>query len=130
MRHGKAGRQLGRDSKHRRSLFRNLVTSFFEHERIETTVPKAKEIKSIAEKMITLGKQGGLPARRKALAYIKSEQVVTKLFDVISPRYIDRSGGYSRLTRTRRRLGDSAEMALLEMVASEKRKSPEKSKEQ
>ncbi|MBI5197230.1 MAG: 50S ribosomal protein L17 [Nitrospirae bacterium] len=122
MRHGKAGRQLGRDTKHRRSLYRNLVTSFFEHERIETTVPKAKEIKSIAEKMITLGKKGNLQARRMALSYIKKEDVVTKLFDVISPRFIDRAGGYSRLIRTRRRHGDSAEMALLELVTAEKGK--------
>ncbi|MBI4715277.1 MAG: 50S ribosomal protein L17 [Nitrospirae bacterium] len=121
MRHRKAGRQLGRDSKHRRSLYRNLVTSFLEHERVETTVPKAKEVKSIAEKMITLGKEGGLHARRRAMAYIKSEDVVSRLFDVISPRFLDRSGGYSRLIRTRRRLGDAAEMAVLELVGSEKK---------
>jgi large subunit ribosomal protein L17 len=121
MRHGKAGRQLGRDSKHRRALYRNMVTSFLEHERMETTVSKAKEVKSIAEKMITLGKKGGLHARRLALSYIKKEAVVSKLFDVISPRFLDRAGGYTRLTRTRRRLGDSAPMAMLElMVTGEK----------
>jgi large subunit ribosomal protein L17 len=119
MRHGKSGRQLGRDTKHRRSLFRNLVTSFLKHERIETTVPKAKELRSIAERIITLGKQGSLHARRQALAYIKSEEVVTKLFDVISPRFLDRPGGYSRLIRTRRRYGDAAEMALLELLKAE-----------
>lgn len=116
MRHNKAGKQLGRDSKHRRSLFRNLVTALLEHGRIETTLVKAKTVRPIAEKMITIGKRGSLHDRRQALAYIKSESVVTKLFESLSPRFLDRSGGYTRIVRTRRRLGDSAEMAILELV--------------
>lgn len=116
MRHRKAGRYLGRNTKHRKALFRNLVTAFLEHERIETTLAKAKTIRPIAEKMITLGKQGNLHARRQALAYIRKKEVVAKLFDVIAPRYLDRTGGYCRIVRTRRRQGDAAEMAILELV--------------
>jgi len=121
MRHKKAGKQLGRDTKHRRALFRNLVTSFLEHGKIKTTVSKAKAIKSIAEKMITTGKRGKLHDRRRALAYIKSESVVTKLFDQIAPRFLDRSGGYVRIVRTKRRLGDSAPMAIVELVDTGKK---------
>lgn len=116
MRHKNAGKQLGRDTKHRRALFRNLVTALLEHGRIETTLTKAKAIRPIAEKMITVGKRGGLHDRRLALAYIKSESVVSKLFDSLSPRFLDRAGGYTRIIRTRRRLGDSAEMAIVELI--------------
>ena len=116
MRHKKAGKQLGRDTKHRRSLFRNLVTSLLEHGKIETTISKAKAIKPIAEKMITIGKRGGLHERRRALSYIKSESVVTELFDTIAPRFLDRAGGYIKIVRTRRRLGDSAPMAIVELI--------------
>ncbi len=116
MRHKNAGRQFGRDTKHRRSLFRNLVTALLEHGRIETTLMKAKEIRPIAEKMITIGKRGNLHDRRLALAYIKSESVVTKLFESLSPHFLDRAGGYTRIVRTRRRLGDSAEMAIVELI--------------
>ncbi len=116
MRHNNAGKQLGRDSKHRRSLFRNLVTALLEHGKIETTVTKAKEIKPIAEKIITIGKRGTLHDRRQVLAYVKSETVVSKLFESIAPRLLDRAGGYFRVVRTRRRLGDSAEMAIIEFV--------------
>lgn len=121
MRHKKAGKQLGRDTKHRRSLFRNLVTSLLEHGKIETTLAKAKAIKPIAEKMITIGKRGGLHGRRRALSYIKSESVVSKLFDNIAPRFFDRAGGYAKIVRTRRRLGDSAEMAIVELIDSGKK---------
>jgi large subunit ribosomal protein L17 len=116
MRHRIAGRPLGRNSSHRRALFRALVTSLLEHERIETTVPKAKEARSFAEKMITLAKQGDLPARRRALAFILKESVVKTLFSDIGPRFANRNGGYTRCLRTRRRTGDGAEMAILELT--------------
>ncbi|MBI5755474.1 MAG: 50S ribosomal protein L17 [Nitrospirae bacterium] len=116
MRHKKAGRQLSRDSKHRKALFRNLVTSILEHGKIETTLPKAKTIRPIVEKMITIGKSGTLHDRRRALAYVKSESVVSMLFDTLAPRLLDRAGGYTRIVRTRRRLGDSAEMAIVELI--------------
>jgi len=116
MRHRKFGKQLGRNTKHRKALLRNLVTSFFEHEKIETTLPKAKTIRPIAEKLITMAKRGGLHERRRALSYIKSETVVSKLFNSIAPRFLDRSGGYTRIIPTRRRLGDSAEMAIIELI--------------
>jgi large subunit ribosomal protein L17 len=116
MRHRIAGRPLGRNSSHRRALFRALVTSLFEHERIETTLPKAKEVRGFAEKMITLGKQGDLAARRRALAFIRKESVVRTLFSEIAPRFADRKGGYTRCMQTRRRVGDGAAMAILELT--------------
>ena len=111
-----AGRPLGRNTSHRRALFRALVTSLLEHERIETTVPKAKEARGFAEKMITLAKQGDLPARRRALAFIRKESVVKTLFSDIGPRFANRNGGYTRCLHTRRRTGDGAEMAILELT--------------
>lgn len=133
MRHRKAGRQLGRDTQHRRALFRNLVTSFLKHERVETTTAKAKELRAIADQMITLGKRGDLHARRMALGYIQSRDVVGKLFSDIAPRFAARNGGYTRLIPTRRRYGDGAPMALLELTESEviekkKKAAAEKSK--
>jgi large subunit ribosomal protein L17 len=119
MRHQKAGRQLGRDTQHRRALFRNLVTSFLKHERIETTTAKAKEIRPIAERMITLGKQGDLHARRLALAYIQSREVVAKLFSEVAPRFLNRNGGYTRIIPTRQRRGDGASMVLLELTETQ-----------
>jgi len=116
MRHRMAGRPLGRNTSHRRALFRALVTSLLEHERIETTVPKAKEARGFAEKMITLAKQGDLPARRRALAFIRKESVVKTLFSDIGPRFANRNGGYTRCLRTRRRTGDGAAMAILELT--------------
>lgn len=121
MRHKKAGKQLGRDSKHRRALLRNLVTSLLEHGKIETTITKAKVIRPITEKIITIGKRGGLHERRQVLSYLKSETVVTKLFDNIAPRFLDRTGGYTRIVPTRRRLGDSAEMAVIELIDASKK---------
>jgi len=97
-------------------MLRGLVTSVLEHGRIETTVAKAKEVRSMTEKMITLGKNGSLHARRQALAYITKEDVVKKLFDEIAPKYADRQGGYTRIIRTAPRRGDGAEMAILELV--------------
>jgi large subunit ribosomal protein L17 len=116
MRHRKAGRALGRDSGHRRALYRALVTSVLEHERIETTVPKAKELRAFVEKMITLGKKGDLAARRRALAFIRKESVVRSLFSDIAPRFANRAGGYTRVMQTRRRLGDGAPMAVIELT--------------
>lgn len=117
MRHRKNGRQLGRKTKHRWALFRSLVTSLLDHERIETTEAKAKEIRGFAERMITLGKDGGLPARRRALGFLRSKAVVSKLFDDVAGRFRDRRGGYTRLIKTRRRVGDMAKMVAIELVA-------------
>ncbi len=119
MRHGKSGRKLGRTSAHRKAMFRNMVTSLFEHERIVTTEQKAKELKPIAEKMITLAKRGDLHARRQALSYIQSKDVVAKLFDEIQGQFADRQGGYTRIIKTGNRLGDAAPMAIIELVGYE-----------
>jgi large subunit ribosomal protein L17 len=124
MRHRMAGRQFGRNSSHRKALFRNLVTSLLEHGRIETTEAKAKEIRGIAERMITLGKRGDLHAKRRALSYIQSRDVVAKLFDEIGPRSAERNGGYTRVIKTRIRLGDSAPMAVIELVDRAPKEAP------
>lgn len=116
MRHRKNGRQLGRKTKHRWALFRSLVTSLLEHERIETTEAKAKEIRGFTDRMITLGKEGSLPARRQALAFIRSKDVVAKLFSDVAARFKDRTGGYTRTVKTRRRIGDAAKMVAIELV--------------
>ncbi len=116
MRHKCAGRQFGRNPGHRKALFRSLVTSFFEHERIETTEAKAKEMRTFTEQMITLGKRGDLHARRQALSFIRDKDVVARLFKDVAPRFSARNGGYTRLVKTRRRLGDGAEMAILELI--------------
>lgn len=116
MRHRKKGRQLGRQTKHRWALFRSLVTSLLEHERIETTEAKAKEIRGFTDRMITLGKEGTLPARRRAQAFIRSKDVVSKLFSDVAGRFKDRQGGYTRMVKTRRRIGDGAEMVAIELV--------------
>jgi len=119
MRHGKSGRKLGRTSSHREAMFRNMVTSLFEHERIVTTEQRAKELRPIAEKMITLAKRGDLHARRQALSYIRSKEVVAKLFDEIKEQFAERSGGYTRIIRTGMRQGDAASMAIIELVGYE-----------
>lgn len=119
MRHNKTGRKLNRSGSHRSAMLRNIVTSLLEHERISTTVPKAKEVRRVAEKMITLGKRGDLHARRQALAYIRSKDVVAKLFDKLSSQYADRKGGYTRIIRTGVRAGDAAPMAIIELVGYE-----------
>lgn len=117
MRHRKKGRQLGRQTKHRGALFRNLVTSLLEQERIETTGAKAKEIRGFTDRMITLGKEGTLPARRRALGFLRSKAVVSKLFNDVAARFKDRAGGYTRIIKTRRRVGDAAEMVAIELVS-------------
>jgi large subunit ribosomal protein L17 len=119
MRHRKAGRKLGRTTEHRKAMLRNMVTSLFEHERIVTTVPKAKEARRVADKMISLAKRGDLHARRQAAAFIQSREVVAKLFDSIGAQYSERQGGYTRIIQTGTRLGDAAPMAILELVAYE-----------
>ena len=116
MRHRKRGRQLGRQTKHRWALFRSLVTSLLEHERIETTEAKAKEIRGFTDRMITLGKDGSLAARRRALTFLRQKGVVSKLFDDVASRFKDRNGGYTRITKTRRRAGDAAKMVAIELV--------------
>src|SRR5437773_6756487 len=116
MRHRKSGRQLGRNTHHRRALFRSLVTSLLEHERIETTEAKAKELRILAERMISLGKEGSLHAQRRAAGYIRAKRVVSKLFKDLAGRFAERHGGYTRIIKTRRRVGDSAPMAVIELV--------------
>ena len=116
MRHRKSGRKLGRDASHRKALYANLTGALIEHGRIKTTVAKAKEVRPIAEQMITLGRQGGVHARRQALKFLRSQDVVHMLFSDVGPRFKDREGGYSRIIRIGPRLGDAAEMAYLELV--------------
>ena len=120
MRHKEAGWKLGRNTSHRRSLLRNLVTSLILEERIETTVPKAKAMRPQVEKMITLGKRGDLAARRQAHAYLMTSAAVDKLFDTIGPRFGDRNGGYLRIVRTHWQKGDGADKAFVELLGSEK----------
>ena len=115
MRHRVAGRAFGRTANHRKALFRGLVTSLFDHLKIETTVAKAKSVKSMAEKLITLGKKGDIPSRRLALSRIPNKKIITKLFTEIAPK-IERSSGYLRVLKTRFRSGDNADMAILEFV--------------
>ena len=109
-------RKLGRRTKHRRAMLRNLATSFLQHGRMETTETRAKEVQRISEKLITLGKRGDLHARRQALSYLFDEDVVTKLFAEIAPKYKDRDGGYTRIMKTDVRRGDAAPQAILELV--------------
>lgn len=116
MRHNKSGRRLGRTTSHRVAMFRNMVTSFLNHERITTTDAKAKELRSIAEKMITLGKKGDLHAMRQAASYIREKSVVTKLFTTIAPRYAERPGGYTRIIKLGLRPGDNASLSMIELV--------------
>jgi large subunit ribosomal protein L17 len=116
MRHLKSGRKLNRSGSHRRALLRNLVTALLERERIRTTDAKAKEVRRFAERMITLGKRGTLPARRRALAFIQKPGVVRRLFDEIAPRFKDRPGGYTRTVKIGIRRGDAAEMAVIELT--------------
>ncbi len=108
--------KLGRTTGHRRALFRNLVTSLFATERIETTEAKAKEVQPIAERLVTLAKRGDLHARRRAAHYLLNEDAVKKLFDTIAPRYTDKPGGYTRVVRLGNRKGDAAPMAILELI--------------
>jgi large subunit ribosomal protein L17 len=116
VRHRREGKKLGRDAAHRRALYSNLAGALIEHGRIKTTEAKAKAVRPIAEQMITLGRRGDLHARRQALAYLRSQDVVHKLFSDVGPRFSDRHGGYSRIVRLGPRPGDAAEMVYLELV--------------
>ncbi|HZF74282.1 MAG TPA: 50S ribosomal protein L17 [Acetobacteraceae bacterium] len=116
MRHGVAGRKLGVTSSHRIAMLRNMATSLLKHEQISTTLPKAKELRPYVERIITLGKRGGLHARRQAYAQIMDQKVVDKLFTTIADRYRTRQGGYCRVMRAGFRHGDAAEMAIIELV--------------
>ena len=116
MRHRKAGRKLGRSGAHRIALMRNLVTALLEHEQIETTDAKAKELRRVADRMITLGKRSDLHARRQALAVVRSRDVVAKVFGPLAERYKERPGGYTRILKLRTRMGDAAPISLVELV--------------
>lgn len=116
MRHRKKGRQLSRTHTHRKATLRNLATSLFRHERIETTTAKAKELRPYAERLITLARRGDIHARRLAGRKIQDRHVLGKLFDDIAPRYAERPGGYTRILKLRNRKGDAAEMSLIELV--------------
>ena len=118
MRHRKSFKKLSRTREHRRALLRNLVTSLFIHERIETTVVKAKESRRLGERMITFAKRGDLAARRHVARFVHGDDVVKKLFETVAPWYADRNGGYTRIVKIGRRLGDAGETALLELVKS------------
>ena len=119
MRHLNSGRKLGRTSEHRTALFRNMATSLFRHERIETTDAKAKELRSFAEKLITLAKRGDLHARRQAYQDIRDQEVLAKLFADIGPRFKARNGGYTRIIKSRIRRGDNAPISIIELVGNE-----------
>jgi len=116
MRHGKSGRRLGRTVSHRKALFTNMAASLIEHEQIVTTLPKAKELRPIVEKLVTLGKRGDLHARRQAIAQVGSDAAAKRLFETIAPRYADRNGGYLRIMKAGFRHGDNAAMAVIEFV--------------
>ena len=111
-----AYRKLGRDSSARKALLRGIVTSLFQHERIETTEAKAKELRKVADKMLTLAKRGDMHARRQVMAYMMDEDVVKKLFDEVAPKYKDRQGGYTRIIKAGVRQGDAAPMVIIELV--------------
>lgn len=124
MRHGCAGRQFGRNTGHRKALLRTLVSSLLRNEKIETTVAKAKEIRPLAEKMITLAKRGDLHARRQVSSFLQDDDAVKGLFAQIAPRFSSRNGGYTRIVPTRNRMGDAAPMAVIELVERQKNESP------
>ena len=126
MRHKKAGKQLSRNSSHRRALFRNMVTSLFEHERIETTDAKAKAIRPLAEKMITLAKRGDLHARRQAMAFLQDKVVAHRLFNEIKDRYLERQGGYLRIVKKGQRKGDGAPVSIVQLLTKEEGKKTRK----
>jgi large subunit ribosomal protein L17 len=128
MRHQKTGRKLGRNASHRKAMFRNMVTSLFKHEHLETTDAKAKEVKPIAEKMISLAKRGDLHARRQALAYIKDKSVIHRLFDELKDRYTDRQGGYIRIIKKGNRRGDGAPISIIQLLPEDEEKKAGKRK--
>jgi large subunit ribosomal protein L17 len=126
MRHAKQGGKLSRTSAHRKAMLRNLVTSLLDHERVETTDAKAKEVRRLADRMITLGKRGDLHARRQALSVVRSRETTAKLFDELADRFRDRPGGYTRVLKTRRRTGDAAPLSIVELVEAMEVPAPKK----
>ena len=126
MRHLKSGSKLGKQPAHRRAVLRNLVTNLIEKERIHTTILRAKATRRLAEKMITLGKRDSLHARRQAAAFLMTPAATDKLFDVLAPRFAERAGGYTRIIRAGWRLGDGADLAILEFIGSELKKKEKK----
>lgn len=128
MRHRKTGRRLGRNSSHRNAMFRNMVTSLFRYEQLETTDSKAKELRPIAEKMITLAKRGDLHARRQALSYIKDKDVTHRLFEELKDRYSERQGGYLRIVKKGSRRGDGASVSVVQLLPAEQEKKTKKKK--
>jgi large subunit ribosomal protein L17 len=116
MRHGNAHRKLNRTAEHRRAMFANMCVALIKHEQITTTLPKAKELRPIVEKLVTLGKRGGLHARRQAIAQTRDVAIVRKLFDVLGPRYKERHGGYTRIMKAGFRFGDNAPIGVIEFV--------------
>ncbi|MBW6511726.1 MAG: 50S ribosomal protein L17 [Desulfuromonadaceae bacterium] len=128
MRHNNTGRRLGRNSSHRKSMLRNMVTSLFEHEKITTTDARAKELRKLADKLITLGKRGDLHARRQALEVVFDKTIVAKLFERIAPRYADRPGGYTRIVKLGSRSGDNASTSIIELVEENFTPKPKKAK--
>jgi large subunit ribosomal protein L17 len=119
MRHRKSGRKLGRNTSHRKAMLRNMVTSLFQHEKITTTDARAKELRKLAEKLITLAKRGDLHARRQAMEVVRDRQTTAKLFERIAPRYVERPGGYTRIIKLGHRAGDNAAMSIIELVEEE-----------
>ena len=128
MHHGKSGSKLGRTSSHKEAMLRNMVTSVIKHERIRTTDTKAKELRKLAEKMVTLGKKGSLHARRQALAVVRDKDMVGKLFGELTERYRNRAGGYTRIVKAGFRFGDNAPVSILEFIPDEKKKEKAKPK--
>ena len=119
MRHRNEGRKLSRNTSHRRALLRNLVTALLEHGRLMTTLPKAKEVRPLAERMITLGKKDNLNARRQVHSYLLKDETAKRVFDTIAPKFADRKGGYSRIIKLGNRKGDGADIAIIELLGSE-----------
>jgi large subunit ribosomal protein L17 len=126
MRHRNVGCKLGRTSSHRKAMLRNMVTSLLKYEHVTTTDMKAKELRKVAEKMITLGKRGSLHARRQALAYVRDKDIVSKLFEELSSRYQQRAGGYTRIVKVGARRGDNAPISFIEFVRDEDQKAKKK----
>jgi large subunit ribosomal protein L17 len=126
MRHRKSGKRLGRNTSHRKAMMRNMVTSFFDHEKLTTTDARAKELRKMAEKLITLARRDDLHSRRLVLEVVSDKKVVAKLFDTIAPRYTERPGGYTRIIKLGHRTGDNASMSIIELVEEEFTAKPKK----
>ena len=128
MRHMKSGKRLGRNTSHRKAMMRNMVTSFFDHEKITTTDARAKELRKMAEKLITIALRGDLHSRRLVMQVVRDKKIVAKLFDTIAPRYNERPGGYTRIIKLGHRSGDNASLSVLELVEEEFTAKPKKKK--